>query len=97
MDLLRRGRANPFELDADLRHRAPGRGPQEVRHRAVSARQCEQRPQIVRVGDPLQSRSLLAQPVGVGCSCLRVGDRPCHLDDLADRRDREPRTEEVGD
>jgi hypothetical protein len=49
------------------------------------------------VGNPLQSRSLLAQPVVVGYSCGRVGDRAGHLDDLADRRDREPRTEEIGD
>jgi hypothetical protein len=38
-----------------------------------------------------------AKPIAVGCSCRRIGDRVRDLNDLADRGDREPAEEKVGD
>jgi hypothetical protein len=50
----------------------------------------------MRVGDPLQRRSMLAQPGAVSCSCRRAGDRVRDLNDFADGGDRKPATEQVG-
>jgi hypothetical protein len=50
----------------------------------------------MRFRDPLQRRSMLAQPSAVSCSCRRVGDRVRDLGGFADGGDRKPATEEVG-
>jgi hypothetical protein len=95
-DMQRRRFANALELGVDPAHGAARCRAQEVGHRAVGPGQYEQRAKVVRGGEPLQRRAMAAQPGAVNGSRGRVGDRARDLDDLADGRDGEPATEQVG-
>jgi hypothetical protein len=86
-----------LELGLDLTHGATGRRAQEIGHIAAGPHEREQRPQIMRLRDPLQRASILREPGAVIRPRRRVRYRTRGLDDLAHGGDRKPATEQVDD